>query len=474
MSFRAFINRIASYLPEVESPKRRLSLKKKFVWTGLVALIYLIMTEIPLYGVKRGAYDPLAFYRVILASARGSLMELGIGPIVTAGLIMQLLVGGQLLKLDLSKPEDRAFFTSMTKLLTIIFGFIEAVAFLFSRFIISTSPSSSVIVVLQLVIATLIVMYLDELLQKGWGVGSGISLFIAIGVAQQIFWSLFSPIPTYVPEKNATEPYGLVPYLIYAATTGQSVSDPLTRGGYYPSLLSFIATIIVAAVIIYSEGVRVEIPISYARFRGFRGRYPIKLLYVSVIPVILASALTFNLFAISKLIWARFNPTNNNPYLNLLGMFDPYKEGNPAIGGLAYYVAPPANLNLLFTEPLRAMVFIAIMAILSLIFAIVWVQVGGFSPEDISKQLLDSGMQIPGFRRSSKSVSVVIERYIWAVTIIGGLLIGFIAGISQVLSVFGGGMGILLLVDILLQYYQLLVREQIEEMYPAIGRLLGG
>ena len=225
---------------------------------------------------------------------------------------------------------------------------------------------------------------------------------------------------------------------------------------------------------IYSEGVRVEIPISYARFRGFRGRYPIKLLYVSVIPVILASALTFNLFAISKLIWARFNPTNDNPYLNLLGMFDPYKEGNPAIGGLAYYVAPPANLNLLFTEPLRAIVFIAIMAILSLIFAIVWVQVGGFSPENISKQLLDSGMQIPGFRRSSKSVSVVIERYIWAVTIIGGLLIGFIAGISQVLSVFGGGMGILLLVDILLQYYQLLVREQIEEMYPAIGRLLGG
>lgn len=473
MSFRELVKSVASYLPEIESPKRRPDLKRKLIWTALVALIYLLMTEIPLYGVISGGYDPLAFYRVILASARGTLMELGIGPIVTAGLIMQLLVGGEIIKLDLSDPEDRTFFTASIKLLTIVFGFVEAVAFLFSGFIVSRSLTASVIVVIQLVIATLIVMYLDELLQKGWGLGSGISLFIAMGVAQQIFWSLFSPVPAISPISNSTEPYGLIPYLAYLAISGSPVSEAFIRGGYMPSLLSFVATVFIAAVIIYAEGVRIEIPISYAQFRGFRGRYPIKLLYVSVIPVILASALMFNIFAISKLIWANFNSQNENPLLNVLGMFDPESEGNPVIGGIAYYLSPRGGLSMAMEDPFRALVFILMMIALSMLFAVVWVEVGGFSPESISQQLLDSGMQVPGFRRTSKSIALIIERYIWVVTIIGGFLVGLIAGLSQILGVFGGGMGVLLLVDILLQYYQILVREQVEEMYPAIGKLLG-
>jgi len=39
--------------------------------------------------------------------------------------------------------------------------------------------------------------------------------------------------------------------------------------------------------------------------------------------------------------------------------------------------------------------------------------------------------------------------------------------------VFGGGIGILLMTGILYQYYQILVRERLTEMYPALGRLLG-
>ncbi|HDM45036.1 MAG TPA: preprotein translocase subunit SecY, partial [Candidatus Bathyarchaeota archaeon] len=53
------------------------------------------MGEIPLYGIGRGGVDPFMYLRVIFASRRGTLLELGIGPIVTAGLILQLLAGAR-------------------------------------------------------------------------------------------------------------------------------------------------------------------------------------------------------------------------------------------------------------------------------------------------------------------------------------------------------------------------------------------
>lgn len=472
MSFRLLVQRIASALPEVDKPKRRVSIRNKLIWTGIVAVLYLIMTEIPLYGVRRGGYDPLAFYRVILASTRGTLMELGIGPIVTAGLIMELLVGGELIKLDLSKPEDRAFFTSATKILTLVFAFIESVVFLISGFFgQELTLSTSIVIIIQLMIATLIIMYLDELLQKGWGIGSGISLFIVLGVSNTIFWMIFSPIP--VSEGDATVPYGLVPYLIYLATTGNSLLNSLVRNGYYPSIVALIATILTALIIIYVEGIRVEIPISYARYRGFRGRYPVKLLYVSNIPVILASAMIYNIYAFSRVIWAKFNPNNSNQLLNMIGTFNATDPSQPATGGLAYYLMPSPTINGVLSEPVRSIAFVLIMCALSTLFAIVWVQVGRLSPESVSQQLIDAGMQVPGFRRRSKSIAAILERYISTVTIIGGLLVGLIAGVGQLAGVFGGGIGILLTIDILLQYYQVLVREQIEEMYPFIGKLIG-
>jgi preprotein translocase subunit SecY len=65
-----------------------------------------------------------------------------------------------------------------------------------------------------------------------------------------------------------------------------------------------------------------------------------------------------------------------------------------------------------------------------------------------------------------------LKKYIPTVTVLGGFFVGVIAAVSQILGVFGGGMGILLMIDILIQYYQLLMREQIEEMYPAIYKLI--
>jgi preprotein translocase subunit SecY len=84
----------------------------------------------------------------------------------------------------------------------------------------------------------------------------------------------------------------------------------------------------------------------------------------------------------------------------------------------------------------------------------------------MADQLLGSGMQIPGFRRSRRPLVNLLNRYIPTITIISGLIVGTLAALSEFLGVFGSGMGALLCVSILYQYYQTMVQEQVEDLYP--------
>ncbi|MDH5624049.1 MAG: preprotein translocase subunit SecY, partial [Candidatus Bathyarchaeota archaeon] len=242
-----------------------------------------------------------------------------------------------------------------------------------------------------------------------------------------------------------------------------------------PTMLGFFTTLAVFIIVIYVEGVRVELPVSYASYRGFRGKYPIKLLYVSNLPVIFASALFANVYFFSQLLWSRFNPNNTNFWLNLLGRYTVGEGGQPQpVGGLVYYVISPRNISDVASDPTRALAFAGIMIAFCIVFSLTWLEVGGLGPRTVAKQLVDAGMQIPGFRRSGRSIELVLKRYIPVVTILGGAIVGLIASVADFFGVFGTGMGILLSVGILYQYYQLLVQERVAEMYPAFRRILGG
>jgi preprotein translocase subunit SecY/protein transport protein SEC61 subunit alpha len=241
-----------------------------------------------------------------------------------------------------------------------------------------------------------------------------------------------------------------------------------------PTLLGFLITLAIFIIVIYVEGVRVELPVSYAKYRGFRGKYPIKLLYVSNLPVIFASALFANIYFFSQLLWSRFNPNNTNFWFNLLGQYSVGEGGQTQpVGGLVYYVISPRNISGVMSDPLRAFAFAGIMITFSIVFSLTWLEVGGLGPRTVAKQLVDSGMQIPGFRRSGRSIELVLKRYIPVVTILGGAIVGLIASVADFFGVFGTGMGILLSVGILYQYYQLLVKERVADMYPAFRRVLG-
>jgi preprotein translocase SecY subunit len=469
--FLSLFKPIGRVLPEIKKPARKVSFNEKIFWTGLVLIIFLVMTETPLFGIEASA-DNFGALRVIFASNRGTLMELGIGPIVTAGLILQLLAGSSIIKCDMSNHEDRGLFTSASKVFSIVLTAVQAGAYILSGMY-GTSLAGPTIIVLfmQLIAAGIIVLLMDELVQKGWGLGSGISLFIMAGVAQNIFWQSFSP------------PNGLFYGSLQTYLGGQqSLTDWVvgSASGYFPSLIGFIATIAVFLFVIYLQGVRIELPMSYAGYKGFRSRYPIKLLYVSNLPIIFASALFANVYFFTQLLWSQFG--RPGPGTNLFfQVFGDYNESfvngtsqgvNP-VGGLAYYVTPPNNLLRVAIDPLRAAGYLGIVVIFCAIFSLIWLEVGGLGPTKVAKQLMDSGMQIPGYRRSGRPIEQILKRYIPVVTVLGGIIVGLVASVSDFLGVFGTGTGILLSVGIIYQYYELLMRERAAEMFPAFRRILG-
>jgi preprotein translocase subunit SecY len=467
----AFIRKVVlkaePYIPQVPKPKKKLALQTRLLWCGLVLLVYMVMAQTPLFGVTTPEFDFLAFARVIFASAQGTLVELGIGPIVTAGLLMQLLRGSEILKFDFKKPEERGIFQTATKIVTYIVIVVESVVYAIAVYGPGiTDPNILYIIIGQLMGASLIIMLMDELVQKGWGLGSGISMFIMAGVAQQILWSLFSPLPA-----GDGGTIGIFPYIAQSVAAGD-MTNVFFRSNQLPSIFGVFLTAGMLLILVYTQGMKVEIPIVSTKYRGFSAVYPIKLMYVSNIPVILASALTANAVFIGQMFWANFNPRNDNMFMNIIGQFDPTSPSSP-IGGIIYYITPPRGLDIVALDPTRAVGYILFMVGIVVLFGKLWVELGGLSPKSAAKNLLDADVQVPGFRRSNQPIENLLEKYIPSVTIIGSIILGLIAGVSDVLGVFGTGIGILLMVDILINYYQQLVREQVEVVMPRLGALLG-
>ncbi len=478
---REFIKSVGTILPEIPKPERKPNLNERFIWTGFALIAYLVMATTPLFGFGGPGrqQDQLAFLRVVFASTQGTLMELGIGPIVTSGLILQLLVGSDIIKLKMSEPGDRAIFGSATKFLTLIVIVGESLAYILggalgpacSGTVVTSclTPNQDLVIFIQLFIASLLVLMLDEMIQKGWGIGSGVSLFILAGVCQTVMWYTFSPFSVRATA-TTTEIFGFVPALISSFFTN-TLPSIVVRGFRYPSLLTFVLTLVMLLVLVYIEGIRVELPITSIKYRGFQGVYPIKLLYVSNIPVILVSALGANVTFFTRILY-NYAGSSSNWWLPYIGQWKNVNSSYPT-GGVVYYMTAPQGVDSTVGDPLHAIIYLLYLVSMAVLFAKLWVEIGGLNPRAVAKNLMGADVQVPGFRRTGLSIEQVLNRYIPTLTIIGGILIGLIAGVSDLFGVFGSGIGILLMVDIVLQYYQMLLKEQVEEVSPALAGLIG-
>ena len=478
MGFTDAVEPILRVLPEVPKPTRRPSLTERFAWTAVALVLYMAMAHTPIYGIPWQApgYERFMVYRVITASRRGTLMELGIGPLVTSGLIWQLLVGSKIVDIDITTRRGRAIFSGIQKLFAIVFTIVQALAFILGGVYGTLSPSTAILVFLQLSIATFIVLLLDEMLQKGWGIGSGISLFIAAGVSQDIFWRMFSPIEVQ------GLPLGAIPAIAVAVfqgiTTGSwdKIQSIALRAGY-PDLLGLTSTFAFFIALMYLENIRIDIPIGVSKYGGIRSSIPLKFLYVSNIPIILVSALYANVHIFSQLIWLRIDK-KDWMYENILKyIFNYNKTGEgqliPLKGTLVYYLSPPGSYVSVMEDPLHFLVYSLLFIGLCILFSIIWIQTAGMDPWSQARQLAEAGIYVPGFRRAPKIIASILSRYVPTLAILSGLLVALIAVTSDIIGVFGGGIGILLLVGILAQYQALIARERAIEMYPLLRRLTG-
>jgi len=482
-TFLRLLSPFVRIMPQVKAPDREVSFREKAIWTLLVLIVFLVMSHMPLYGVDpQTGTDYLWAMRVILASSRGTLMELGIGPIVTAGLVMQLLSGSKIIDVDYGNPEERALFTGGQKVLAMFMTAFQALAYIFGGAYGELSPNNQVFVFLQLFVAGVVVILMDELVQKGWGLGSGVSLFIMTNVAGQVIFNMFNITEMeMVPEGDPTNlPKGIISALISNLLRWIGIGSDqgpvvnlgwfLVRNGFNPSIMSLVVTFGIFFVVIWLESVRVEIPLQYAKYRGMKARYPIKLLYTSNIPVILSQALYANILFFGQIIFTNFNSEGNNPFLNLIGTFkqDPNSTRLIADGGLAKYITPPQGLFSIINEGFDGIIHIIVYAVLMVLlcwgFSTIWVEISGISPRDVSRQLLNSGYIVPGFRRSEKVLERLLQRYIPVVAGLGGVIIGCLAAAADVLGALASGTGILLMVSIIKQYYEQIAKEQLSAM----------
>lgn len=449
-------------LPEVTTPDRKVPFREKILWTAISLFVFLVCCQIPLYGIMTSkSADPFYWMRVILASNRGTLMELGISPIVTSGMVMQLLAGSKMIDVDQSLKEDRALFSGAQKLFGMLITIGEAVAYVVSGMygdVKDLGAGNAILIIMQLFVAGVIVIILDELLQKGYGLGSGISLFIATNICESIVWKAFSP--TTINTGKGTEFEGAIIALFHLLISKSDKVMALKEAFYRqnaPNITNLLATVLVFFVVIYFQGFRVDLAVKNQKVRGQQGSYPIKLFYTSNIPIILQTALVSNLYFFSQLLYKRFK---SNMLVNLLGQWQEvdYSGQSIPVGGIAYYISPPNSFTGIWDDPIHAVFYIAFVLVSCALFSKTWIDVSGSSARDVAKQLKDQQMVMQGHRDSS--IVKVLNRYIPTAAAFGGACIGALTIMADFLGAIGSGTGILLAVTIIYQYFEIVYKEK--------------
>jgi preprotein translocase subunit SecY len=500
----SFIEKIIYNLPGVSEPQGHLSFKQRLKWTGIILLLFLILGQVTLFGITATAKERFQFFELILGSSMGSLMTLGIGPIVTASIILQLLVGSKIIPWDLKTHEGRKKFQGVQKLVVLFFCVFEAIAYTGFGAITPSSPDFFFIIIIQLAIGGFIVLLMDEVVSK-WGIGSGVSLFIAAGVTKTIFVRAFNPLTP----AGETVPAGLIPQFVVLLGI-----DPFQA---FLAMLPLISTVIVFATVVYIQAMKIEIPLAFGSIRGFSRRWPLNLIYTSNIPVILIAALIANIQLFGQM--AAKTVTEAGLKCGILGCFD--QQGG-AVSGVVHFISNPTStsvhmffivlLLVIFTgaflafyfkyqksmrvivvsaiaglilafavtgatlglptldDTFRIFTYLIVLTLGSVIFSIFWVSTSGMDSRSVAEQIESMGMQIPGFRRDPRIVEQVLERYIPTLAIISGLFIGILAAMADFTGALGTGTGILLTVMIIYNLYENIATRYMEDMHPALRK----
>jgi preprotein translocase subunit SecY len=459
------LKEIFKFIPEVKKPEeKKLSFNVKLKWTLIVLAAFFILANIPLFGLSNNALSRFEYLAIIMGTDFGSIISLGIGPIVMASIILQLLTGAEIIRIDTSTVEGKKFFQGLQKLLTIFFIIFEAVVYVLMNGL-QAAPGFTGIVILQLILGGFAIYFMNELCEK-WGFGSGVSLFIAAGVSWRLFTSAFQFINAQgancLTDFSNTACSGKVLVLIQSIINQYPIE-------FLSAFAALLTTVLIFLLVVWAQSLKVEIPLSYGRVRGYGVKWPLSFFYASVIPVILAAALIADLQLFGGLL------ENWLGHTTFLGHF----SNGQAVSGLSFWLGSTNILELgirgglLPRYLLQAITHIISFTFLCIIFSIFWVKSSGMDAKSQAKKIASSGLQVAGFRQDIRILESILDRYVMPLTIMGGAAIGLLASVTNLLGALVSGTSILLVIMIMFQFYQNIAQQHMADMNPAIRKFMG-
>jgi len=359
------------------------------------------------------------------------------------------------LNIDMKTPDGKRYFQGLQKLLAIFFCIFEATVYVAMGGL-AAMPGLGWLLILQLFIGGILIMFMDEVVSK-WGFGSGVSLFIAAGVGWHIFTSAFG----FLDSQMQVAAVGKVWVLLKAISAADTVNAASAAAAIF-------ATVLIFLIVVWAQAIKVEIPLSFGRVRGFGMRWPLNFFYASNIPVILTASLMASMQLAAKLL------ENIAGGPTFLGGFS---QGVP-VSGLAAFLSSPQILESIIRGSFQtvyiwqALVYVIFMIAGSIMFAAFWVKTSGMEASNQAQQILASGLQIPGFRRDPRVLESILSRYIMPLTVMGGAAVGLLAATADLLGAIGRGTAILLAVMIIYKLYEEIAKQHAYDMHPALKKIM--
>eukprot|EP00636_Phaeomonas_parva_P001268 CAMPEP_0118866038 /NCGR_PEP_ID=MMETSP1163-20130328/10096_1 /TAXON_ID=124430 /ORGANISM="Phaeomonas parva, Strain CCMP2877" /LENGTH=294 /DNA_ID=CAMNT_0006800321 /DNA_START=17 /DNA_END=902 /DNA_ORIENTATION=+ len=223
-------------------------------------------------------------------------------------------------------------------------------------------------------------------------------------------------------------------------------------------MTNLLATAFVFCIVIYFQGWQVDLPLQSVRQRGLKTSYPIRLFYTSNMPVILHSALVGNVHLISQILFARF-PTSR--LVRLVGVWKSAGGGRGGgqqvpVAGIVYYLSPPLNGAGILRDPVHLVIYAAFVLASCALLSSMWIEVSGSSTRDVAKSFRDQGLVVAGHR--DKAIVHVLQRYIPVAASFGGMCVGLLTILADLLGAIGSGTGMLMAVGTIYGYWEMLKR----------------
>ena len=470
------LRNIFKFIPEVRKPtEKQLDFKIKLKWTLIILGAFFILSNITLFGLSVNALARFDFLATVLAADFGSLISLGIGPIVLGSIILQLLSGSGIIHIDTKTSEGKKLFQGIQNLLVFFFIIFEAMVYVLMQGL-QADPLlgriGPIILIFQLILGGLVIFYMNEVCQK-WGFGSGVSLFIAAGVSRILFTQAFQFVNAQgkncLLDFSGTACSGKV--LVFV----QSIINKAPMEAY-SALAALIATAVIFLIVVWAQSLKVEIPLSFGRIRGYGVKWPLAFFYASVIPIILVAALIANIQLFGGIL------QNKVGHPTILGNFmDDGQAVCEANGcGFAFWLGSTDLLGLIIKKAFlwkyiyQAITHILFFVILSVIFSVFWVKTSGMDAKSQAKNISSSGLQVSGFRQDERILESILERYIMPLTVMGGAAVGLLASVTNLFGALVGGTSMLLVIMIVFQFYQNIAKDHMMDMNPGMRNFMGG